>query len=410
MAGPTQNTSSRCFELLRFRPTTPTASPSRSDLPWIPQPSRRRRQPPIPASSVPPSLSNASVLRAVSGVGATPRQILAVYSAAARQPGFRHDLATYKALTSALSLHRSFRAVELLLARMPRDGLRPGPALVLPLLHAYFSAGRSLDALLRACPFPLSERLLSSLVNSLLQTNDLEIAGSLLLSAAELGFPVMARHYSSLVRAHCDRDGVRSAVEFLDLLVTRGCVPDVFFYGSFIRDICRRRSGESVDAAFEVLAQMKRSGREPDVVIWNTLVHGCATAGQLDRAEKLVAEMESNSCSTTDAGTYNALISAIPDRQMIKDGILAIRGMVEKGVSPDVVTFSLLIGGLGRAGRVWECNAMLGMMLRLGISPDITCYKILLGVYRRKKMKNDVSSILDAMKNDGFSVDEETKE
>ncbi|CAL9094639.1 unnamed protein product [Musa acuminata var. zebrina] len=384
----------RSFELLRRPP--PTASASRIDLPWLPTSSRRNPRSPGAADKPSHFLSNAAVLRAVKAAGATPRQILSVYSAAARQPGFRHDLPTYQALTYALALRRRFRAVELLLARMPRDGLRPGPALVLPLLRAYSAAGRPPDALLRSCPSPLSDRLFSALIQDLLRSDDLDIAGSLLLSGANLGFPLKSRHYSGLVRAHCDRGAVWSAIEFLDLLATRGSVPDVFFYGSLIRDICRAGGSDAVDAAFEVVDQMKRNGREPDVVIWNTLVHGCAKAGQWGRAEGVVAEMErkGGGAAATDAGTYNALISAIPHRQMVQDGILAFRRMMEKGVSPDVVTFSMLIGGLGRAGRVWECNTLLGKMVRLGIPPDIACYKILLSVYRSNAMSDDASAVL----------------
>ncbi|XP_065012781.1 pentatricopeptide repeat-containing protein At5g39710-like [Musa acuminata AAA Group] len=382
----------RSFELLRRPP--PTASPSRTDLPWLPTSSRRNPRSPGAADKPSHFLSNAAVLRAVKAAGATPRQILSVYLAAAGQPGFRHDLPTYQALTYALALRRRFRAVELLLARMPRDGLRPGPALVLPLLRAYSAAGRPPDALLRSCPSPLSDRLFSALIQDLLRSDDLDIAGSLLLSGANLGFPLKSRHYSGLVRAHCDRGAVWSAIEFLDLLATRGSVPDVFFYGSLIRDICRAGSSDAVDAAFEVVDQMKRNGREPDVVIWNTLVHGCAKAGQWGRAEGVVAEMErkGGGAAATDAGTYNALISAIPHRQMVQDGILAFRRMMEKGVSPDVITFSMLIGGLGRAGRVWECNTLLGKMVRLGIPPDIACYKILLGVYRSNATSDDASA------------------
>lgn len=137
------------------------------------------------------------------------------------------------------------------------------------------------------------------------------------------------------------------------------------------------------------------------MVVWNTLVQGCARAGQMSKAEQVIAEMGRKSgAAIADVWTYNAQISGIPDRLMCQDGILAFRRMVERGVSPDVVTFSALIGGLGRAGRVWECNAMLGKMVRLGIPPDVACYKVLVGVYRINNMPDDASAIAQAMKYD----------
>ncbi|KAG6520092.1 hypothetical protein ZIOFF_017122 [Zingiber officinale] len=379
-------------------PTLPRAAATQ--LPWLPPRSSCLPRPSGCSAKSPPSLSNAAVLRSVKSPSATPRQVVAVYSAAARQLGFHHDLPTYKALLSFLASKRRFRAIELLLARMPHDGLLPGPALLLPLVRSFSAAGRGLDALLRTCPSPLSERLLSSLIHSLALTGDHNIARSVLAAAAGLGQPLHARHYSGLVRALYDRDGVRSATEFLDLLAAKGCFPDEFFYRSLIRDICLR-GGNSITAAFEVVEQMRRSGREPDLVVWNTLVQGCARQGQMSKAEQVMAEMERKSgAAMADAWTYNALISGIPDRLMSQDGILAFRRMVERGVSPDVVTFSALIGGLGRAGRVWECNAMLGKMVRLGIPPDVACYKVLVGVYRINNMPDDASAIAEAMKYD----------
>lgn len=79
---------------------------------------------------------------------------------------------------------------------------------------------------------------------------------------------------------------------------------------------------------------------------------------------------------------------------------------MDRGVMPDVITFSILMGSLGKEGRVLEVNSFFGKLLRMGVSVDIGWYMVLFELYRRNKMVRDAIEVAQAM-DDRFMGEEE---
>merc|ERR1719335_1079991 len=66
--------------------------------------------------------------------------------------------------------------------------------------------------------------------------------------------------------------------------------PDQITYGTLVKGHCL--SG-SVDQAFEILSEMRASGKhKPDEILYNSLLDGCAKEHRLEDAMTLYAEMK----------------------------------------------------------------------------------------------------------------------
>ncbi|KAK8947736.1 hypothetical protein KSP40_PGU018143 [Platanthera guangdongensis] len=281
-----------------------------------------------------PKISNTSIIRAISIQNANPKQIISLFTAAARQRGFRPDLSTFASLLPFLLRHRRIRAAELLLRRFPITGQRPGPSLLLPLASSALTAGIPCDStarlILSAHP---SASAFSSLLRALLRSSHLTLARSLIITAVpdDLGFQIKIRHFAGLVREYC-------------------------------------------------------------------------RLGYVNEAEDLVVQMGRKGLPA-DADTYNALIASVCDHCSVDRGFRVYLAMEDIGVSPDVITFSTLMGRVGMQGWVLGCNCLFGRMLVMGALPDWSCYRILVGVYCKNCCLSDAIRVFRAMKRDGFLDD-----
>lgn len=164
-------------------------------------------------------------------------------------------------------------------------------------------------------------------------------------------------------------------------MAERGSAPNVFCFGALIDKACRRDGVNGLDFGFGLVEQMRRKwDRNPDVVIWNTLLTGCVRNGEMERAEGVLKMMEDNNI-VKDVWTYNTVIVGMCKHQSLKDGVRVFVDMLEKRiVPPDVVTFTTLIDWscLRQRQKKMELGIFLGKMMRLGIVPDSACWRIIL--------------------------------
>ena len=62
--------------------------------------------------------------------------------------------------------------------------------------------------------------------------------------------------------------------------------------------------------AFVIVENMKAEGYKPDFITMNTLLHVCATNGDVESAERVFKEISENSPIRPDIMTYNHLLFA----------------------------------------------------------------------------------------------------
>ena len=71
--------------------------------------------------------------------------------------------------------------------------------------------------------------------------------------------------------------------------------------------------------------------------------------------------------------------------------------MWQEGLRTDVVTCSALLNGICKSGRIQETKDLFSEMKGSGLTPDAITYNILIGSYYEEGNSQDVSQLLDLM-------------
>uniref|UniRef100_A0A0E0JZ54 Pentacotripeptide-repeat region of PRORP domain-containing protein n=1 Tax=Oryza punctata TaxID=4537 RepID=A0A0E0JZ54_ORYPU len=141
-----------------------------------------------------------------------------------------------------------------------------------------------------------------------------------------------------------------------------------------------------VDEVVAVFAELKRTAGEggdggppPNVLCYNTLANALAEAGREGEALKAFDEMLASGVAP-NASSQNILIK-MHARRLEFD--LAWELIHKSGVEPDVGTYSTLIAGLCRAGKVVEAWGVLDWMLEKNCRPMVQTYTPIVQAYCR---------------------------
>jgi pentatricopeptide repeat protein len=195
----------------------------------------------------------------------------------------------------------------------------------------------------------------------------------------DAGIPCNTVSYNTMIDANARTGRMDRASELFQAMSVNGVYPDVITYSTMVKGFCQ--SGD-IDQGFEVLRNMIASGKhEPDEILYNSLLDGCAKQHRVDDALKLVEDMgktgvrPSNftlsilvkllgrsrrlnqafsmveeTCKNFDfqanVHVYTCLIYAcFQNRQMARALKLHDTMITEAGVEPDARTYAVLVRG-----------------------------------------------------------------
>merc|ERR1740121_3477702 len=113
--------------------------------------------------------------------------------------------------------------------------------------------------------------------------------------------------------------------ELYELMRRRGIAPSQVTYGILL-DGCINEN--QVDRTAEVADAMDREGCEMNTVLCTTLIKGFARAGQLDRAMNVYEQMRGARGVTPDLITYSILIKANCDSHRLEDAFKLLASML----------------------------------------------------------------------------------
>ncbi|KAF3443623.1 hypothetical protein FNV43_RR13313 [Rhamnella rubrinervis] len=136
---------------------------------------------------------------------------------------------------------------------------------------------------------------------------------------------------------------------------------------------------------------MRSDGHSPDYSIIEFLVFSYAQIGKLDIAAKLLEEVHSDAV-TVSAIAYNKSLNVLVKRNQVHVAISLFRktNEVDKGcrllkevqlrkeLSPNVITFTSVISGYCKLGRMKEASILFAKMLTFGIKPNAITFNALI--------------------------------
>merc|ERR1719281_407853 len=113
-----------------------------------------------------------------------------------------------------------------------------------------------------------------------------------------------------------------------------------------------------MDRADELFREMQASGVSPDVITYSTLVKGYCQAGDIDRGYQVLNEMVASGVHEPDEILYNSLLDGCAKQHRVDDALKLLEDMHKHNVRPSNFTLSILVKLLGRSRRLNQAFSM----------------------------------------------------
>ncbi|KAF4396301.1 hypothetical protein F8388_019847 [Cannabis sativa] len=238
--------------------------------------------------------------------------------------------------------------------------------------------------------------------------------------------------YSTIVKVLADAKLWQMALKVKDDMLSAGVTPNTVTWSSLI-SACANAG--LVEKAIQLFEEMLLDGCEPNSQCCNILLHACVEASQYDRAFRLfeswkrnrVQDMpeddKENRASNASSGittarsrssqlyglnfakelsfmptvaTYNILMKACGSDYYHAKALMD--EMNTMGLSPNQITWSILIDICGSSGNIEGALKILRTMREAGIEPDVVAYTIVIKVCVENKYMKQAFSLFAEMK------------
>jgi pentatricopeptide repeat protein len=170
------------------------------------------------------------------------------------------------------------------------------------------------------------------------------------------------------------------------------CQHDLEAYHTMISALGRRKYFDHVE---ELLHRMKTGGPSPTMKTLGIVISRYVKATQITKAVQTFDRMEEFGLKT-DAQALNTLLHSLCRENHTRSAHSLFKTMVER-ITPDNITYSILIGGWSKQGNMREVYKTLNEMTGQGIEPDCITYNYVLDGLCRAGRIEDAARLLDSM-------------
>merc|ERR1719253_2545658 len=165
-----------------------------------------------------------------------------------------------------------------------------------------------------------------------------------------------------------------------------------------------------MDRADELFREMQASGVSPDVITYSTLVKGYCQAGDIDRGYQVLNEMVKSGVHEPDEILYNSLLDGCAKQHRVDDALKLVEDMHKHNVRPSNFTLSILVKLLGRSRRLNQAFSMVEETCkRFDLQANIHVYTCLLYACFQNRQMPRALQLHDSMITEaGVEPDERT--
>jgi pentatricopeptide repeat protein len=129
----------------------------------------------------------------------------------------------------------------------------------------------------------------------------------------------------------------------------------------------------------ELFKDMQAAGVQPDIITFSTLVKGYCMDGDIDKGFAVLKDMTSRGKHEPDEILYNSLLDGCAKQHRVDDALGLIESMAKNNVRPSNFTLSILVKLLGRARRLNQAfQTVEDMCKRFDLQANIHVYTCLL--------------------------------
>ncbi|KAJ3692832.1 hypothetical protein LUZ60_011927 [Juncus effusus] len=209
------------------------------------------------------------------------------------------------------------------------------------------------------------------------------LAHQLLDRMLALEIPIESNTITTLIRRYIRANKPSEAIELFNQLSHYKLKPDPSFLANLLSSLSKKRLAQEAQQIFDSF----KSTILPDVVLYSTLINAWCRAGQLDKAEKLFAEMGQTGLNP-NVYTYTCVIDAMCRSGQLPRAQELLCQMISSGCQPNTATFNAIVRAHLKAGRAELVLQVHNQMKQLGLEPDIITYNFLIESHCGKNQKN----------------------
>ena len=210
---------------------------------------------------------------------------------------------------------------------------------------------------------------------------------------AAVGFDSMKerniRTWNVMIGAYA---GSGRGVEAYDLYLKmkkEGFQPDAATYVNLLNDCASTGALEWVK---DVHGHILEEGHESDVRVGSALIHMYAKSGSVEDAQVVFERMED-----CDVMTWNIMIGGLGQHGRGQDALELFRKMKAGGLVPDAYSFVALLSACSHAGLVDEGRQLFCAMRDYGVEPTVVHYSCMVDLLGRAGLLEETKRLISSM-------------
>jgi pentatricopeptide repeat protein len=192
--------------------------------------------------------------------------------------------------------------------------------------------------------------------------------------------------YSTILKGFAKEQDIKRVFGIYAEMSKRAIPCNVITYNTMI-DACARCW--CMDRVPQLLESMRKESVEPDLVTYSSLVKGYSLAGDVRRAFSIFEEMKSSGKIQPDEIMYNVLLDGCARETLVDEALKLLQSMQDASIAPSNHTLSILVKLLGRGKRVKQAFKVVeDLTAQYNLRPNIQVYTCLIQACLNNKQLN----------------------
>ncbi|KAK1434392.1 hypothetical protein QVD17_00132 [Tagetes erecta] len=309
------------------------------------------------------------------------------------------NIVIYNTLVSAFCKEGKTNEAEKLVEMLREDGHVPNVVTFNSMISALCSAGKVLEASRIFRDMQVNKELGNEELG-LVRNGMLLEAQAVLNEMAEKGVQPSIVSYNIMMDGLCKNEGkVSEAKELLKKMKERGYALNTVTYNIVIDGLCKiGQVDKAVATMHELWTQVNAdvnydNSCTPDLITYSTIINALCKDGKLDAAKKKFMEMIGRNIYP-DSVIYDIFVSTLCKKGRVSSAFRVLKEMEKKRHKKSLQTYNSLILGLGMKSQFFEMYGLMNEMrergqtddatklldeiLNKGVSPNISTFKLLI--------------------------------
>eukprot|EP00927_Polykrikos_kofoidii_P024581 TRINITY_DN22326_c0_g1_i1.p1 TRINITY_DN22326_c0_g1~~TRINITY_DN22326_c0_g1_i1.p1 ORF type:complete len:634 (+),score=106.76 TRINITY_DN22326_c0_g1_i1:175-2076(+) len=231
----------------------------------------------------------------------------------------------------------------------------------------------------------------NSVMATCVASDQIQIARKLLDDMHRDGFATDVITYNTLMKGYARGGNMDECFSLYDLMRARSIEPSQVTYGILL-DGCI--SNSRADRASEIFDIMTSEGYPLNTVLYTTLIKGFAREGNVDEAMRVFEKMQADSNVSPDLITFSVILKANCDAGRLEVAMQLLGVILRSGLSPDEVIFNNLLAGCAKQGNATLAKRIYTNMLSSRIKPSNATFSILIRLFAQCNLLDEATEML----------------